>query len=189
MTAIHIANNLPPLKQTFHKPQLSHKTTPPSSTHNTTPPKKSTSPVSGRKTTSPAAAAKATSLLKTPPAQHKHPSSPTLKTTPPEKITPHLPVSMETHYHSEQSMVKIQPTIMLPKRKATPPPPLPLQLITEPLVISPKKSPLLSPSLKLMNKPPQKPDGGDKGGKKGRYITIPSIEYPVSPPIKYTLSY
>jgi hypothetical protein len=74
-----------------------------------------------------------------------------------------------------------QPAIILPKKVATPPPPLP-ELIEEPLIIHPppKKSPLLSPSLKLAHKQPKADSGGEKMKKGGRYITIPSIEYPVS---------
>ena len=197
MTAIHIANNLPPLKQTYHKPP-SHKTTPQSSTqntspksstnstvsknstHNTTPPKKaSASPTSGRKNSSPGTAAKIVQPQKSTSAPQKNLHSPTPKTTPPRKITPPVPVPRETFHFPEQPKMKIQPTILLPKT-TTPPPPLP-QLITEPLVIqSPKKSPLLSPMLKLAGKPLSKSEGGSDKGRKGRYITIPSIEYPVS---------
>ena len=180
MSAIHIANNLPPLKQTFQKLPVSYKTTPQGSTHNTTPPKKATNSASVRKNASSSgAAAKGGvhgSKSVTSASQKSTLPSPTLKTTPPKKTTPTVSASKEPVHLSE---VKLQPAIILPKKVATPPPPLP-QLIGEPLVIqSPKKSPLLSPSLKPVHKQ-SKTESSEKGKRGGRYITIPSIEYPVS---------
>ena len=194
MSAIHIANNLPPLKQTFQKPPSSpHKTTPQGSTHhNTTPPKKAINPTNARSknTSSPGAVAKGggggvhgskpTSTTVT--SQKSILPSPTIKTTPPkQKTSPIVSISKEPIPLSE---VKLQqPAIILPKKVITPPPPLP-QLIEEPLIIQPpKKSPLLSPSLKPAHKQPwPKADSSssEKMKKGGRYITIPSIEYPVS---------
>ena len=199
MTAIHIANNLPPLKQAFHKPP-SHKTSPQGSAHNntakssthnivsrsstdnTTPPKKAgRSPTTGRKNSSPGAAATVVHIQKSPPTSEKNLHSPTQKATTPRKTTPPISIPKETFHLSEQPKINIQPTILLPKAIKAPPPPLP-KLISEPPVIQPaKKSPLLSPSLKPVSKLPQpKADGGSEKGRKGRYITIPSIEYPVS---------
>ena len=193
MSAIHIANNLPPLKQTYQKPPSAspHKTTPQGSTHhNTTPPKKAANPTnahSGKSTSSPGAVAKgggvhgSKSTNVTATSQKSSLPSPTLKTTPPkQKTSPTVaPVSKEQVPFFE---VKLQqPAIILPKKVATPPPPLP-ELIEEPLIIhpSPKKSPLLSPSLKPAHKQPKADGSGDMKKKGGRYITIPSIEYPVS---------
>ena len=192
MSAIHIANNLPPLKQTFQKPPSSspHKTTPQGSTHhNTTPPKKAINPINARSknTSSLGAVAKGggihgtKSTNTTATSQKSTLPSPTLKTTPPkQKTSPTVSISKEPIPLSE---VKLQqPAIILPKKVATPPPPLPL-LIEEPLIIQPpKKSPLLSPLLKpaLKQPSPKADSGGEKMKKGGRYITIPSIEYPVS---------
>lgn len=190
MSAIHIANNLPPLKQTYQKPPSTspHKTTPQGSTHhNTTPPKKAANPTNARSsknTSSPGAVAKGGGVHGSKSSNITAKStlpSPTLKTTSPkQKISPTVaPVSKEPVPFFE---VKLQqPAIILPKKVATPPPPLP-ELIEEPLVIHPppKKSPLLSPSLKPAHKQPKAEGSGEMKKKGGRYITIPSIEYPVS---------
>ena len=200
MTAIHIANNLPPLKQAFHRPPP-HKTSPQGSVHNntakssthnivsrsptdnTTPPKKaSKSPTTGRKNISPGTAATVVHIQKSSPTSERSLHSPTQTATAPRKTTPPISVPKETFYLSEQPKMNIQPTILLPKAVKAPPPPLPKLISESPVIQPPKKSPLLSPSLKSSSKLPQPPkaDGGSEKGRKGRYITIPSIEYPVS---------
>ena len=184
MSAIHIANNLPPLKQAFQRPPSAHKSTPQGSTHTATPPKKVANATSIRKnanSSSGTAAAKGVHSSKsttTVPQKGTSLPSPTFKSISPKKTSPTMSVSKEVTPLSE---VKLQPAITLPKKVVTPPPPL-SQLMEEPQMNPPpKKSPLLSPSLKSAHKSPKMDDGsGEKGKKGGRYITIPSIEYPVS---------